>query len=79
MGMLAQLAFFPSLAYNVTRNYLNAEWWPWYTRIDERVLLGALPFKAGLDEVCTRAQVPGRLSVDCQREHWRCGVSDRGA
>lgn len=51
MGLLAQAAFFPSLAYNIARNWYNADYWPWYSRIDERVILGALPFKSQLPEV----------------------------
>lgn len=44
--MFAAVAFYPSLTYNIIRNYLQPKRWPWYSRIDETVLLGALPFQS---------------------------------
>lgn len=42
--VLQRIVFYPTLAYNV----LLAKYWgrPWYHRIDETVLLGALPFRS---------------------------------
>ena len=51
MGLITQLAFYPTLGYNMARNYWNNNWWPWYSRIDDTVILGALPFKSMIPEV----------------------------
>ena len=40
--MLPRLAFYPTLAYNVVLERLGFV--SWYNRIDETVILGALPF-----------------------------------
>jgi len=57
MGMLETMAFYPTLGYNVARNYLFPQSWTWYSRMDETLVLGALPFKSGMDEVCVLCQV----------------------
>ena len=40
--MFGRVTFVPSLAYNVARNRLTK--WHWWDRIDDTVVLGALPF-----------------------------------
>lgn len=40
--MFARVTFFPSLVYNVFMEKVTAR--QWYNRIDENVILGALPF-----------------------------------
>ncbi|KAI2803104.1 Phosphatidylglycerophosphatase and protein-tyrosine phosphatase 1, partial [Blomia tropicalis] len=40
--MFARATFIPTLAYNLLRNRWTS--WNWYDRIDETVVLGALPF-----------------------------------
>lgn len=47
--MLARAMFYPSLAYNVMMEKLTSR--SWYNRIDETVILGALPFRTMTDEV----------------------------
>lgn len=49
--MLTELAFYPSLGYNLLRNYLQPSSWKWYTRIDDIVIIGALPFKSMVEEL----------------------------
>uniref|UniRef100_A0A915E1X0 Phosphatidylglycerophosphatase and protein-tyrosine phosphatase 1 n=1 Tax=Ditylenchus dipsaci TaxID=166011 RepID=A0A915E1X0_9BILA len=49
--MLGTLAFYPSLAYNLLRNYIQPATWTWYTRIDDNLILGAMPFKSMLEEL----------------------------
>lgn len=44
--MLGTLAFYPTLAYNLLRNYVQPSKWQWYSRVDENLILGALPFKS---------------------------------
>lgn len=47
--MLQRLIFYPTLAYNVLMTKLGCR--PWYNRIDETVLLGALPFRSMTKEL----------------------------
>lgn len=43
MSLMNKLAFYPTLFYNVVMTKLSSR--RWYDRIDETVLLGALPFR----------------------------------
>lgn len=45
--MFARATFLPSFAYNLARNRLQVKLtpWNWFDRIDENVVLGALPLK----------------------------------
>ena len=43
LGTLIKFSFYPSLAYNVLLEKLSSR--HWYTKIDETIILGALPFK----------------------------------
>ncbi|PAV61629.1 hypothetical protein WR25_00657 [Diploscapter pachys] len=65
--VLTSLAFYPSLAYNLLRNKVQPNKWPWYNRIDENLLLGALPFKSMRDELVKTEQVGG--VVCCTEEY----------
>ena len=47
--MLSRVAFYPTLLYNVAMEKLSAR--TWYNRIDETVILGALPFRSMTQEV----------------------------
>jgi atypical dual specificity phosphatase len=44
--MLGTLVFYPTLGYNLLRNYVQPSRWQWYSRVDENLILGALPFKS---------------------------------
>ncbi|MFH4979257.1 hypothetical protein AB6A40_005966 [Gnathostoma spinigerum] len=57
--MFSFLAFYPSLGYNLLRNYLQPVKWAWYNRIDDSVLLGALPFHSMIDELIEKENVGG--------------------
>ena len=48
-GALARLLFYPTLAYNVVMEKVSSR--HWFTRVDETVILGALPFKSMTEEV----------------------------
>lgn len=41
--MLARISFYPSLFYNVVMEKVSSR--NWYDRIDDTVILGALPFR----------------------------------
>ena len=48
-GILARVAFYPSLMWNVALEKITSR--NWYDRIDETVLLGALPFRSMTEQV----------------------------
>ena len=43
-GMFARITFLPTLAYNVAMERVSNR--SWYDRIDNKVILGALPFRS---------------------------------
>ncbi|KAI1719918.1 dual specificity phosphatase, catalytic domain-containing protein [Ditylenchus destructor] len=64
--MLGPFAFYPTLGYNLLRNYLQPLKWSWYNRIDDDVILGALPFKSMVEDL-KREKVGG--VVCCVEEY----------
>lgn len=44
MSLLTKVLFYPTLGYNVLMTYVSSR--RWYDRIDETVLLGALPLRS---------------------------------
>ena len=48
-GMFARITFYPTLLYNVFMEKVTQR--QWYNRIDENVILGALPLKGMADQV----------------------------
>ncbi|VDN22235.1 unnamed protein product [Cylicostephanus goldi] len=57
--MLGGLAFYPSLGYNLLRNYIQPQKWCWFNRVDENLIVGALPFKSMRDELVNKENVGG--------------------
>lgn len=57
-----RMSFLPSLSYNVVLNKLNVR--PWYNRVDERVLIGALPWISIKDELIEKEKVRGVVSMN---------------
>lgn len=47
--MFARVSFYPTLLYNVFMEKVTAR--RWYDRIDDSMILGALPFRSMTDEV----------------------------
>ncbi len=47
--MLARVAFYPTLMYNVFMEKFSSR--QWYTRMDDTVILGALPFRGMTQQV----------------------------
>lgn len=43
---LSTIAFKTTYLYNAGRNYLSPKGWPWYNRIDENLILGAIPTRS---------------------------------
>lgn len=48
--MFARVTFYPTLVYNVFMEKISSR--RWYDRIDDNVILGALPFPSMTEEVC---------------------------
>lgn len=62
MKMLARLSFYPTLFYNVFMEKISSR--NWYDRIDETVILGALPFKSLTDRLINDERVKGVVSLN---------------
>ncbi|XP_064651463.1 phosphatidylglycerophosphatase and protein-tyrosine phosphatase 1-like isoform X2 [Lineus longissimus] len=61
-GWFPKAFFFPTLAYNVLMEKLTSR--AWYSRIDETVLLGALPFRSMTDELVENENVKGVITMN---------------
>lgn len=60
--MFGRITFHVSLAYNVALERLSIR--KWYTRIDETVILGALPWKTLTKELIENEKVAGVVSMN---------------
>ena len=62
-AMFARITFLPTLAYNVAMERLSAR--RWYDRIDNKVILGALPFRSDYTkEMVERENIKGVVSMN---------------
>ncbi|CAO4364479.1 unnamed protein product [Caenorhabditis nigoni] len=57
--MLTSLVFYPSLGYNLFRNYVQGTRWAWYNRVDDTLILGAMPFQSMKNELIGKENVGG--------------------
>lgn len=57
--MFEGLLFYPTLGFNLLRNYLQPEKWAWYSRIDDFIVLGALPFRSMVKELIEKESIGG--------------------
>lgn len=60
--MFARLSFYPTLVYNVFMEKVSNR--RWYDRIDDTVILGALPFKAMTNKLIHEEGVKGVVSMN---------------
>ncbi|XP_011193134.1 phosphatidylglycerophosphatase and protein-tyrosine phosphatase 1 isoform X2 [Zeugodacus cucurbitae] len=60
--MFARVTFYPSLFYNVLME--KASFRNWYDRIDENVILGALPFRSEAKELIAKENVKAVVSMN---------------
>jgi len=65
--LVARVFFFPSLAYNLFRNFLQPELLPWYNRIDDTVIVGAFPFKQHILAMKAKENMQG--IINCCEEY----------
>ncbi|XP_062505765.1 phosphatidylglycerophosphatase and protein-tyrosine phosphatase 1-like [Corticium candelabrum] len=59
--LLPRLLYFPSLLWNIVRQGGNRRW---YDRIDNFVLLGALPLRRHADELVEKHSIKGVISIN---------------
>lgn len=57
-----RIGFLPSLSYNIVLNKLNLR--PWYNRVDDRVIIGALPWISIKDELINEENIKGVVSMN---------------
>jgi atypical dual specificity phosphatase len=56
--------FYPTLAYNLLRNYIQPVKWSWYSRVNDSLILGAIPFTSMLDVLKNEERVGGVVSLN---------------
>ena len=62
-GMFARITFLPTLAYNVAMERISTR--RWYDRIDNKVILGALPFRSDYTrDMVERENIKGVVSMN---------------
>ncbi|GJQ80753.1 putative dual specificity phosphatase, catalytic domain [Trypoxylus dichotomus] len=67
-AMFARITFYPSLLYNIFMEKVSSR--RWYDRIDENVILGALPFQHLTLELVNKENVRGVVSMNEDYELW---------
>ncbi|XP_078046505.1 phosphatidylglycerophosphatase and protein-tyrosine phosphatase 1-like isoform X2 [Augochlora pura] len=60
--MFARLTFYPTLFYNVLMEKISSR--SWYNRIDEIVVLGALPFRGMTRKLISEENIAGVISMN---------------
>ncbi|MBN3303714.1 phosphatidylglycerophosphatase and protein-tyrosine phosphatase 1 [Amia ocellicauda] len=65
-GALARLLFYPTLAYNVCMEKVSAR--RWFDRVDQTVLLGALPFRPMTEQLVREENVRGVITMNEEYE-----------
>ncbi|XP_058792940.1 phosphatidylglycerophosphatase and protein-tyrosine phosphatase 1 isoform X3 [Phymastichus coffea] len=66
--MFARVTFYPSLFYNIFMERVSSR--RWYDRIDETVILGALPFRSMTKQLLEEENVKGVVSMNEDYELW---------
>lgn len=66
--MFGRVSFYPTLFYNVVMEKMSKR--TWYNRIDENVLLGALPFRNMAETLKSEENVKGVISMNENYELW---------
>lgn len=61
-GIVARTFFYPSLAYNAVMAKLGFR--KWYTRLDDTVILGALPFRSMTEKLANDENVKGVIALN---------------
>ncbi|XP_055607884.1 phosphatidylglycerophosphatase and protein-tyrosine phosphatase 1 isoform X2 [Uranotaenia lowii] len=67
-AMFARVSFYPTLLYNVFMEKVTKR--NWYDRIDENMILGALPFRAVAPELVKEENIKAVVSMNEDYELW---------
>ncbi|KAM6980523.1 phosphatidylglycerophosphatase and protein-tyrosine phosphatase 1 [Aplochiton taeniatus] len=65
-GALARILFYPTLAYNLVMEKVSSR--QWFNRVDQTVILGALPFKSMTEELVQTENVRGVITMNEEYE-----------
>ncbi|XP_017561636.1 phosphatidylglycerophosphatase and protein-tyrosine phosphatase 1 [Pygocentrus nattereri] len=65
-AVLARVLFYPTLAYNVVMEKISSR--RWFNRVDQTVILGALPFKSMTEELVEAENVRGVITMNEEYE-----------
>lgn len=65
-GALARLLFYPTLAYNVIVEKVSSR--RWFDRVDQTIILGALPFRSMTEELVQKEHVRGVITMNEEYE-----------
>lgn len=60
--MFSRVTFYPSLVYNIVMEKVTSR--QWFNRIDDTVILGALPFRGMIDQLVGEENVRGVVSMN---------------
>ncbi|XP_037030586.1 phosphatidylglycerophosphatase and protein-tyrosine phosphatase 1 isoform X1 [Bradysia coprophila] len=66
--MFARVSFYPTLFYNIFMEKVTAR--RWYDRIDDHVILGALPFRSMASDLIKNENVKAVVSMNEDYELW---------
>ncbi|CAH0391747.1 unnamed protein product [Bemisia tabaci] len=72
--MFSRVSFYPTLMYNIFMEKVSSR--RWYDRIDETVILGALPFKSVTKDLITKENVKGVVSMNEDYELLFCNTAE---
>jgi len=61
---MATIVFYCTLGYNLARNYIQPSSFRWYDRIDDNIIVGAIPFSSMVEELKTSENVGGVVSCN---------------
>lgn len=59
--MFARVTFYPTLLYNILMERFSGR--RWYDRIDDHIILGALPFRSMTNDVRTTGAIQRHVSI----------------
>uniref|UniRef100_V9IA27 Phosphatidylglycerophosphatase and protein-tyrosine phosphatase 1 n=1 Tax=Apis cerana TaxID=7461 RepID=V9IA27_APICE len=62
LAMFARVTFYPTLVYNILMEKISSR--NWYDRIDETVILGALPFRSMTKQLIAEENVQAVVSMN---------------
>ncbi|XP_063705590.1 phosphatidylglycerophosphatase and protein-tyrosine phosphatase 1 isoform X2 [Culicoides brevitarsis] len=75
--MFARVTFYPTLFYNIFMERVSAR--RWYDRIDDNMILGALPFRTMSEELVKKENIKAVVSMNEDYELWFSNNAERWA